>query len=69
MPRIEGISSFSTTIKTSTKDLLDRFCKKRGLRMNYIVETAILEFLEDEMDKEIIEKRELEETVAWKQHG
>jgi hypothetical protein len=69
MSRIEGISSFSTTLRTSTKDLLDRFCKKRGLRMNYIVETAILEFLEDEMDKEIIEKRELEETIVWKQHG
>lgn len=69
MSRIEGISNFSTTLKTSTKDLLDRFCKKRGLRMNYIVETALLEYLEDEMDKEIIEKRELEEVVAWKRHG
>jgi len=60
------IVNFSTTLTKETKDLLERFCKKRGLRMNHLVEKAILELLEDEMDKEIIEKRELEETVVWK---
>lgn len=60
------IVNFSTTLTKSTKDLLERFCKKRGLRMNHLVERAIVELLEDEMDKEIIEERELEETVEWK---
>jgi hypothetical protein len=61
--------SFSTTLTKPTKDLLDRYCAKRGLRINHVVERAILDLLEDEMDKEIIDARELEETVEWKRHG
>jgi hypothetical protein len=61
--------NFSTTLTKPTKELLERFCKKRGLRMNHLVERAIIELLEDEMDKEIIEERELEETVEWKQRA
>ena len=61
--------SFSTTLSKPTKELLERFCSKRGLRMNHLVERAILELLEDEMDKEIIEERELEETVEWKKRA
>ncbi len=57
---------FSTTLKTETKELLERYCKARGIRMNHFVESAILEKLEDEMDADIISKRELEDTVAWK---
>ena len=59
--------SFSTTLTAATKELLERYCKNRGIRMNHFVERAIIEALEDEMDKEIIDKRELEETVEWKQ--
>lgn len=61
--------SFSTTLSKPTKELLERFCNKHGLRMNHLVERAILELLEDEMDKEIIEERELEETVEWKKRA
>jgi hypothetical protein len=61
--------NLSTTLTKPTKDLLDRFCQKRGLRMNHLIERAILELLEDEMDKEIIEERELEETVEWKRRA
>ena len=49
-----------------TKSLLERYCKARGIKMNHFVESAIMEKLEDEMDSEIIESRELEETVEWK---
>ena len=63
------IVNLSTTLSKPTKDLLERYCKKRGLRMNHLIERAILELLEDEMDKEIIEQRELEETIEWKKHG
>lgn len=66
---MEDIVNFSTTLRKSTKELIDRFCKKRGIRMNHLVEQAILEYLEDEMDKEVIEARELEEFVAWKKQG
>ena len=37
--------------------------------MNHLVERAIEELLEDEMDKEIIKERELEETVEWKKRA
>jgi hypothetical protein len=63
------MTTFSTTLTKPTKELLERFCQKRGLRMNHLVERAILELLEDEMDKEIIEERELEETVEWKKRA
>lgn len=69
MAKATKIINFSTTLTKPTKDLLERFCSKRGLRINHLVERAILELLEDEMDKEIIEKRELEETVKWKKHA
>ena len=61
--------SFSTTLTEPTKALLERFCHQRGMRMNHFVERAILEALEDEMDREIIDARELEDTVEWKGHG
>jgi hypothetical protein len=69
MPKPIEMVNFSTTLTKPTKELLERFCKNRGLRMNHLVERAILELLEDEMDKEIIEKRELEETVEWKRRA
>ena len=61
--------NFSTTLTKETKDLLERYCKTRGIRMNHFVETAIFEKLEDEMDSDIISKREFEETVEWKKNG
>lgn len=69
MPAVRKVASFSTTMSKSTKDLLERFCKQRGLRMNHLVEQAILEHLEDEMDRELIESRELEPLIEWKRHG
>ena len=59
MSKAVEIVNFSTTLTKPTKNLLERFCKKRGLRMNHLIERAIIELLEDEMDKEIIEEREL----------
>lgn len=61
--------TFSTNMNKDTKELLERFCKARGLRMNHLVEKAILEFIEDEMDRSIIDDRELEETVEWKKRA
>lgn len=58
--------SFSTTMTESTKKLLERYCKSRGIKINHLVEQAILEYLEDEMDKELVHSREQEELVDWK---
>ncbi len=62
-------TSFSTTLSSETKSLLERYCKARGIKMNHFVESAIMEKLEDEMDSEIIDSRELEETVEWKKNA
>lgn len=37
--------------------------------MNHLVERVIVGLLEDEMDMEIIEVREPEETIEWKQRA
>jgi len=63
------VVTFSTNMHRETKELLERFCKARGVRMNHLVEKAILEYIEDEMDRSIIEDRELEETVEWKKRA
>jgi hypothetical protein len=67
--KVEPIVNFSTTVRKSTKVLVERYCKKHGIRINHLVEQALMEYLEDAMDREIIESRELEETVEWKKHG
>ena len=55
---------FSTTLSPQTKALLERFCEQRGIRQNHLVEEAILERLEDEMDMQTIREREFEELVG-----
>ena len=61
--------SFSTAIPEEVKDLLDRYCRQRGVKINHFVETALLEKLEDEMDTEIVAERRGEPIVAWRRHG
>ena len=65
----DQIVNFSTTISREVKDLLERYCKSKGVRMNHFVESAIFEKLEDLMDSEIIGEREFEDTVEWKRNG
>ena len=61
--------AFSTNLTLNTKRLLERFAKNRGLKINHLVEKAILEYIEDEMDKAIINQREAEEIVKWKKNA
>ena len=49
--------NFSTTLNRKTKTLLERFCKARGMKMNHLVEQAVLEYIEDEMDRSIVAKK------------
>lgn len=39
-------SQISATISEATKDQLDRFTESRGLKKNYVVEQALLFFME-----------------------
>ena len=67
--KIKDQTPFSTTLNSNIKKLLERFCKARGLKINHVVETALISFLEDEMDKMIIEQRSDEKTVEWQKYG
>lgn len=53
--------TLSTLISVDLKKALTTFCKTRGLKIQTIVENAIRERLEDEMDLAAFEKRKDEE--------
>lgn len=46
-------SPFSTIISSEAKEALQRFCLKRGLKINHFIEEMIWDRLEEEMDNEI----------------
>ena len=43
-------SQISATVSAATKDKLDRFTESRGLKKNYVVEQALLYFMEARRD-------------------
>ena len=58
--------AISIDLKEDTKNLLEAFCKEKGINISDLVEEAILEHIEDEMDRLIITTREHEECIEWK---
>lgn len=54
----------STVIDANVKRAVTHFCKRRGLKLQYLVEQALVEQLEDEIDLEAYHARRDEETVA-----
>ena len=57
-------TTLSTVIDSSIKKAASAYCKRRGLKLRYLVEEALLEKLEDEIDLEAYYERRNEETVA-----
>lgn len=51
-------------IDARVKDALVAFCKRRGIKMRYMIEQALIEQLEDEIDLEAYRARRDEETVS-----
>ncbi len=66
MKATKNNSPISIDLTEDTKSLLENFCKKKEIDINDLVENAILEHIEDEMDRSIITTREHEEFVEWK---
>lgn len=56
-------ATLSTVIDANVKDAATRFCKRRGLKLQYLVEQALVEQLEDEIDLEAYHQRRHEETI------
>ena len=56
-------STLSTIIDTQVKAAAIMFCKRRGLKLRHLVEQALIEQIEDEMDLEAYHQRRHEEMV------
>ena len=59
-------ATLSTLIDPAVKAALSKHCKKKGLKIRYLIESAIVEQLEDEADLEAYRARKDEPRVAFK---
>lgn len=57
-------ATLSTIIDARVKDAVTEFCKRRGIKMRFLIEQALIEQLEDEVDLEAYQKRRNEETFT-----
>jgi len=57
-------ATLSTIIDARVKNALVSFCKKRGIKIRYLIEQALIEQLEDEIDLEAYNERRNEETAT-----
>ena len=57
-------ATLSTVIDVRVKDAITSFCKRRGIKLRYLVEQALIEQLEDEIDLEAYRERRDEETFS-----
>ncbi len=57
-------ATLSTIIDVRVKDAITSFCKRRGIKLRYLIEQALIEQLEDEIDLEAYRARRDEETVS-----
>lgn len=57
-------TTLSTIIDARVKDALVSFCKRRGIKLRYLIEQALVEQLEDEIDLEAYHARRNEDTVS-----
>ncbi len=56
--------TLSTSIDSELKEALAIFCKKKGLKIQSVVENAIREQLEDEIDLASYQERKNEEEIS-----
>ena len=61
---MEKLATLSTSIDSDLKKALAAFCKKRGLKIQSVVENAIREQLEDEIDLASYDERKSEEEIS-----
>ena len=60
----EKTSTLSTIIDAQIKEALSQYCKRTGLKIRHVVETALIEQLEDEIDREAFYARKDEELFS-----
>jgi regulator of PEP synthase PpsR (kinase-PPPase family) len=57
-------TTLSTVIDSRVKDAVTELCRRRGIKMRYLIEKALVEQLEDEIDLEAYETRRNEDTYS-----
>ena len=57
-------ATLSTIIDSRVKTALSRYCRRKGLKLRYVVEEALIEQLEDEIDREAYHARKDEELFS-----
>ncbi len=60
---MSDLANLSTIIDRRIKEAALAFCKSRGLKLRYLIEQALVEQLEDEIDLESYHERRKEETI------
>lgn len=64
---MDKTTTLSTIINSDVKRAAVAFCKKKGLKLRYFIEEALLDQLEDEIDIEAYKQRRDEETIPLDQ--
>ncbi len=57
-------ATLSTIIDARVKDAITSFCKRRGIKLRYLVEQALIDQLEEKIDLEAYRERRDEETFS-----
>ncbi len=57
-------TTLSTVIDARVKEAATELCKRRGIKLRYLVEQALLEQIEDAIDLESFRQRRDEETFS-----
>ena len=57
-------ATLSTVIDARVKRALSVYCKRKGLKVRYVVEEALVEQLEDEIDREAYYARKEEDLFS-----
>lgn len=57
-------ATLSTIIDARVKEAITIYCKERGIKLRHLIEQALVEQIEDEIDLEAYRNRRNEETVS-----
>ncbi len=61
----EQTATLSTVIDARVKDAITSFCKRRGIKLRYLIEQALVEQMEVEIDLDAYHARRSEETIPF----
>lgn len=56
-------ATISTVIDANVKKAASEYCKQKGIKLQYLIEKALVELLEDEIDLEAYRQRRNEEII------